>query len=54
MEQSKLLETAEDVVISFRKVVDESVGDQIAAAGALIQLTVAINKLAEEVTKGYS
>ena len=52
MEQSKLLETAEAVISSFRKMVDNANGDQITAAGALIELTMAINKLSEEVQKG--
>lgn len=51
-DQSKLLDAAEKVCVLFRDVVNNVSGDQLAAARALIQMTVAINELSVEVQKG--
>jgi hypothetical protein len=51
-DQSKLLSAAERVCLLFRDVVTHVTGDQIEAAKALLQMTVAINELSIEVKKG--
>lgn len=52
IEQSKLLAAAEKVVLLYKDVVMNVTGDQLAAAQALIKMTIAINELAVEVNKG--
>jgi hypothetical protein len=52
LEQSNLLNAAEKVVLLYHAMVDQVNKDPMQAANALIQLTVGINELAEEVNKG--
>jgi hypothetical protein len=52
LEQSNLLNAAEKVFLLYHAMVDQVNKDPMQAANALIQLTVGINELAEEVNKG--
>ena len=52
MDQSNLLTSAEKVVLLFHKMVENSDKDPMVAAQTLIELTMGINELGEEVNKG--